>query len=193
MSTADVIKALPHLKGYKRKGKATFENLELRSFIDPNDEDNLILTCEDTVSGKIEELNYDYFYDFCNNLSVQLSDSLKNQASINPSLVFDTYLSLVNSHLKSSFIKALVAEISGRSSWGSLATIVKDAKKLLTLKTIEFESGMELSSPSDGGEIRLFFFPKDMSEEFGDASFRIEISYQETNPQNSLQVEIITD
>ena len=193
MSTADVLAKFPHLKGFKRKAKATFENLEFRVFADPNDEDNLILTCEDTGSQLIEELDMNFFYDFTNTLSTQLSSSLKNQNNITPQIVFDHYLTLVNHSLKLPFVKALVSELYGRSSWGSLATIVKDTKKLLSVKTIEFEDGMNLNDPSDNGEIRLFFFPTDMSEEFGDASFRIEINYHENNILSSLQVEIITD
>lgn len=181
MSTADILKKFPHLKGFKRKSKAKFENLELRIFVDPHNEDNQTLVSEDSISGEIEEIDNELF-SFEKKLCQELEKAIKEKSGVTPTVVFEEYLKLVNNQLKIPFVKALVAEIYSRGSWGSLATIVKDCKKLLDAKTIEFDDEMNLSSPVSYGERRIFFYPKDMSEEFGDASFRVEIAYQENNP-----------
>lgn len=183
MSTADVLAKLPHLKGFKRKSKAKFNNLEFRIFEDPNDEDGVYFTVENTKTKEILDISNDYFYDFEKKFYKLVEQEVKTSQAKTAMQYVEAYLNVVN-NIPEEFAIALASEVYGRSSWGSLGNIVKDIKKLLSAKTLEFQEDM---SPQDGfnsnNDYIIALMPKDMEEEFGDASFRIELQQLDHHSQ----------
>lgn len=209
MSTKSVLSKIPRIKNFKRTHKGTYKDLEFRAFTNPKNEEDHVLTLENTITGDAQLIDQELFDSYSYIIDEQLKNIVKSNSANTSEEVMNSFLELVEKN-EYEFITAIVSEMFYRNCGNnndemSLSKIVKDASKLLKLKTIEFEEGQSLEEQfkkdeesNEAGQI--IFYPKEMGDEFQSASFRIAIADPsvifKADPEkfeNDILIDIITD
>lgn len=180
MSTKNVVNQLS-LKNYKRVSKATFDELEIRLFVnkDPDRENDIVLCTEDK-DGNVKKLDHiedsAENSDFCENLSKQYFNKIKDRK--NQSHLIDKVLEVLNESKKDFLLKSLVDVVYRNYGESKLGSILKDLEKVFDRDLWDSENYPEKFDPNN---IELSFCESFEDESVGNSCFSIRVCFdQET-------------